>query len=115
MKKYTLRFAAVNKRNLDAIRTGLKTVETRAATKKYRYIKSGDILALVCGRQKLEKKVLRARHFKTIDGLFRSIPMKKINPFVKSVKEAKETYYGYSGYREKIRKFGLVAFDLGKN
>lgn len=113
--RYTLRFAAKNKETFDAVKKDIKTVETRAATERYRKVKAGDILVLVCGRERLEKKVLRAKHFKTVENLFRTIPIRKVNPFANSLKEAKETYYGYSEYREKIRKFGLMAFELGKN
>lgn len=110
--KHTLRFAADDKKTFDAVRKGAKSIETRAATDRYRKIKTGDILVLVCAGKRLEKKVLRVRHFKTIEGLFRAIPIKKIDPFASSIQDARKTYHGYPGYRDKIRKFGIMAFDL---
>ena len=74
MKTWTLRFRAKNKRNLLEIKEGLKSIETRAATDKYRDIKRGDVLVLVCGKQRIERQVGNVRIFKTINALFRKVP-----------------------------------------
>ena len=112
MKTWTLRFRAIDRDDFNELKRGLKVVETRAGTERYRSIKAGDLLVFVCGKEKLKKKVKRARHFKTIAAMLRAIPLKKIIPSVSSPKEMSRIYYGYSGYKAKIKKFGIVAMEL---
>src|SRR6185436_9690369 len=111
-KKYTLRFNIKNKDTFLLIQKGVKTVETRAATERYKDITSGDILILVCGKEKIEKKIKKSEHFKTITALLKRHSLKKIDPLVKDLKEAKKNWYSYPGYEEKIKTFGLMAFVL---
>ncbi|MBI3259426.1 MAG: hypothetical protein HYZ54_08150 [Ignavibacteriae bacterium] len=111
-KKIILRFRVVDKDNFNEIKNGLKTVETRAASAQYQDIKKGDILAIVCGKQKVTKQVKRTRHFKTIESMLKAVPLKKIMPSVKSIANARKIYYGYQDYKDKIKKFGLVALEL---
>lgn len=110
--KYTLRFRAVNRGIFMDIKSGKKSVETRAASKKYGDIKAGDMLVLVCGKERFEKKVKKARVFKTISALLKVHPLRKIMPKLKSEKEWQEELYSYPGYKEKIKKFGLIALEL---
>ena len=112
MRKITLRFRAADKDDFKEVKDGLKTVETRAATTRYKDIQKGDILVIVCGKQRIIKQVKRARHFKTIESMLETIPLKKIMPSVKSVAGARKVYYGYSGYKEKIKEFGLMALEM---
>ncbi|OGN04317.1 MAG: hypothetical protein A2831_01290 [Candidatus Yanofskybacteria bacterium RIFCSPHIGHO2_01_FULL_44_17] len=83
-KLYTLRFKAVNRDIFDAIRGGKKKVETRAATAKYRNIKAGDLVILVCSKNKFTKLIAKAKIFKTIEALLKKYKVKEINPNVKS-------------------------------
>ncbi|MDP2598950.1 MAG: hypothetical protein Q8P49_03915 [Candidatus Liptonbacteria bacterium] len=111
-KIWTLRFRAVDKKNFDELRRGLKTVETRAATERYGNIKKGDILRIVCGKKKLEKKVRWVRSFKSIAALTKEVPYKRIDPSLSSLAEVVRMYHSYPGYKEKIRKFGIVAMGV---
>jgi ASC-1-like (ASCH) protein len=110
--KYVLRFRAKDKKNFLELRGGLKSIETRAATARYRKIAKGDVLVIACGAQRLEKKVKRVRMFKSIDAMFKKIPYRKIMPSAESSAAAKKTYFGYPGYIEKLKKFGVIAFDI---
>lgn len=112
MKNWTLRFRAVDKKNFDELKSGIKAVETRAATVKYQPIEKGDTLTFVCGKEKFSKTITKRTHFKSIDAMFRKIPYKKIMPDLKSKEEAKKRYYSYPNYKEKIEEFGLLAFEL---
>lgn len=112
MKTWTLRFRAVDKKNFDEVKNGSKPIETRAATVKYQPIEVGDILLFVCGKERLEKKIIKKRHFPSIDAMIKKIPYKEIMPSVKSVEEMKKAYSSYSGYDEKIKEFGIFAFEL---
>src|SRR3989338_9478123 len=110
--KYTLKFRAINEDIFLDIKSGKKTVETRAATEKYRKIKAGDTLVLVCGGNRFEKTVKKAEVFKTIRALIKACSIKKIMPNISSEKELQEAYYSYPNYKEKIKKFGLIALEL---
>ncbi len=115
MAKYVLRFNSSNKNSRDNflnIKSGKKKVETRAATTKYRNIKKGDLVVLACGKEKFQKKVKKVKRFKTITSLTKVYPPNKIMPEISSVRELREIYYSYPRYREKIKKFGLVALEL---
>lgn len=110
--KYVFRFRAVNKKIFLDIKSGKKTVETRAATEKYRNIKIGDMVILICGKERFEKKVKKAKIFKTIKSLIKAYPIKKIMPNLTTEKELEKAYYSYPDYKEKIKKFGLIALEL---
>lgn len=111
-KKYTLRFRAVNKDTFNAIKNGKKKIETRAGSPKYFYIQAGDVLVFVCGKDKFEKKVKKVRKFKSIKALNKVYKPKQINPKTTTMGESEKMYYSFPGYKEKIKKYGLVAMEL---
>ncbi|MBI2068637.1 MAG: hypothetical protein HYT67_00815 [Candidatus Yanofskybacteria bacterium] len=112
MDKYTLKFRAINRDIFLDIKSGKKTVETRAASERYRDIKAGDVVVLVCGKDRFSKKVKKARTFKTTGALLKVHSLKKIMPELNSEKEWREELYTYPNYKEKIRKHGIVALEL---
>ncbi len=109
---FSLRFREENRDIFRAIRNGRKKVETRAATERYRKIKTGDIIKFVCGKDGFEKQVSKAEVFKTIRALLRVYGVKEINPSIDSEKELRELYNTFPSYREKIKKCGLIALEL---
>jgi ASC-1-like (ASCH) protein len=111
-KKYTLRFRTVDKKNFDMITNHKKTIETRAASVRYNHIKAGDILVIVCGKEKIQKKVKKATIFKSITAMLKKYKLQNILPGATSVKELEADYYSYPGYREKIKKFGIIALEI---
>lgn len=112
MTRYTLRFRAINRDTFDAIRDGRKKVETRAATVKYRDIKVGDTIVFVCGKDKFERRVKTATRLKTIAAMLKKYSVRDINPQCATANELRDMYYAFPGYREKIKKFGLIALEL---
>lgn len=112
MKKWTLRFRAVDRDRFEDVRSGVKAIETRAATERYRNIRKGDVLVIVCGGRRLVKKVKHVRYFKSITAMARAISPQKIDTRFTSLDAMKKTYYGYPGYKEKIKKFGIVAMEI---
>ena len=112
MKTHILRFRAVNRDTFQAIKSGNKKVETRAATSKNIKIQLGDILKFVCGKESFEKKVTTIKHFKTIKALLKEYKPQEINPKLKTAAETINMYYSFPKYRDKIKEFGLIAFDL---
>jgi|SRR3989344_1067207 len=112
MKKYTLRFREVDRHIFEQIRKKEKTVETRAATVKYKDIKKGDGLIFVCGGDKIEKEVKNATLFKSVRMLLRHHGIRNIMPDFSTIKEALKRYKLFPGYEEKIKKFGIIALEL---
>lgn len=109
MKKWVLRFRAKDKILFDQIVSGEKTVETRANTSRYSPMKRGAFLVLICGK---EKQIKSVRRYKSIDEMAKAIEIQKVIPNIKSVEEAKKIYFSFPGYREKIERFGIVAFEI---
>ena len=112
MKKIILRFRVKDRQFFHDIKKRVKTVETRAATKRFRDIETGDIIIFICGKDKLKMTAKKARHFKSIDSVIKKVDFKKIMPRVKNITELKRIYYGFPGYREKIKKLGLIAIEF---
>ena len=111
-KTVTLRFAKQNKETWQFIKDGKKKVETRAATVKYRSIKTGDTLVLSCDGKKFNKKIKKVTHFKTISSLLKVYKSQTINPLLKTKEEMIVRWYSFPGYEQKIKKFGIMAFEL---
>jgi ASC-1-like (ASCH) protein len=96
----------------DAIRTGIKKVDTRAASPKFINVKTGDILKIVCGKDYFEKIVKKVTIFKTVEDLLESYKVEDINPSMRTAEELKQMYYSFPGYKEKIEQYGLIAMEL---
>ena len=111
-KTHNLLIRKVDRGIFEAIKDGSKTVETRAATEKYRQIEIGDVLDFVCREEHLQKKVAGVKLFKTVEEMVKELGIKSIMPFVDSLEEMKEVYYSFPGYEGKIKKFGLIAFEF---
>lgn len=112
MANKILKFRTVNRDVFKAVISGEKKIETRAATPKYREVKIGDVLTLVCGRDKADKKVVSVELFRSIGAILKKHKPVEINPDTKTAKEARAMWHSFPGYDEKIKKFGLVAWKL---
>jgi len=112
MSKYVLRVREVDRNFFEAIKSGIKTIETRAATDKFRKIERGDILKFTCGKDYLTKKVAKKYLFKDIDSLLKTLKLKKIMPWVSSPDKAKKIWQSFPNYEEKIKNYGIIAFEL---
>lgn len=112
MKAHHIKFRTENRDIFEAIRTGAKKVETRAATEKFRDIKREDIVALVCEDDMFTKTVKHAEIFKTIGALLKKYSPQEINPACTTEKELREMYHSFPDYKEKIKKHGLIALEL---
>lgn len=111
-RKHTLRFRIVNYDIFEAIKTGKKKIETRAGSPKYFDIKAGDTLVFVCGKNKFEKKIKGVKKFNDIKSLHKVYKPQEINPKTRTPEESEKMYFSFPGYKEKIKKYGLVALEL---
>ena len=107
-----LRFRAVDRDGFNDIKAGRKKIETRAATKKYVDIKSGDIVKIVCGKDSIEKKVKKVTIFKSIQDMLRRYKPNEINLKAESEEELMKMYNNFLNYREKIKEHGIIAMEL---
>ncbi len=62
------------------LRTGRKSVETRAATVKYANLAEGDTLVFVCGDERFSKTIATVRRWPTIDAMTKEIPREAVMP-----------------------------------
>ncbi len=111
-KRYRLVFRAVDRAIFDAIMSGRKKVETRAAGPKYRDIKAGDVVILVCGGETKELRVKRATRFPSVASMLQTYRVKDIAPDFSTAAELEALYASFPGYAEKIAKAGLIALEL---
>lgn len=117
MRTWVLRIRAKNRIIFDQIKSGKKKVETRAlgftkTGKNFGNVQKGDMLLFMCGKSRLKKKVKKVQKFRTIEEFFKKVNQKLVWPhlLVRTLENIKKQYYVYPGYRERIRKYGLVAF-----
>ena len=112
MKRYVLRVAARDKNVFEAIGSGKKKIETRAGSVKYQNIKAGDTLVFSCAGKKFEKKIKEVRHFKSIADILKVYKPSQINPSISTKEEMIKMWHSFPNYKEKIVKFGILAFEL---
>ena len=114
MKNYRFVISKTNQEIFENIHSGKKKIETRAATIRYKDIAVGDTIVFVCNGSSFEQKILRVEHFSSVEDLLKKYKPKDINPKIKTADELRTLYYSFPGYKEKIKKFGLIALTLSK-
>ena len=107
-----LQFRAENRDIFEAIRAGVKKVETRVATEKFRDIKRGDTVMLICEEDAFAKTVKSTELFNSIEALLEKYAPEDINPRCRTAKELRDMYHSFPDYEEKIEKHGLIALEL---
>lgn len=107
-----LRISSKYRYIFQAIKSRKKKIETRAGSPRYFNIKAGDRLVFVCGKDKFQKKIKKVRKFKSVEALHKIYKPQEINPKTKTVEESEKMYYSFPGYKEKIKKYGLIALEL---
>lgn len=111
-KSHTLPFAKDNLNTWKLIKSGKKPIETRAGGPKYIGIKAGDTLVFSCVGKKFSKKVTKVTHFKTVSAMLKKYKPNDINLTVTTAKELQAMYDSFSGYKDRLKEFGILAFEL---
>jgi len=114
MKKYILPFRQTDRNIYDFIENGQKKIETRIAGPRYENIKDGDIIIFKCGQDRFERIVKNVSKFKSVDKMLEVYKPQDINPDIDNIRDLKLMYNSFSGYREKIKKYGIIAFEFSK-
>ena len=112
MNTITVSFRAVDKVKFNNVCKGIKKYETRAFSPKYQKVQAGDRLIIKCGQYKISKTIKKVYHFKSINTLLDELPLNQVMPDVKNTGEARHRWYSFPGYKDKIKKFGIVAWEL---
>jgi ASC-1-like (ASCH) protein len=112
MKTHRVVFREVDRDKYNEVAAGLKTIETRAATVKFKDIAKGDKLKFVCGQDSFEKLVASAKHYSSIDEMLAELPYKKILPSAKNRADVYKIYWSFPSYQKKIENYGIMAFRL---
>ncbi len=110
MKTYHLKFRSVDKKNFDQLKSGEKSIETRAGTMRYKDTKVGDKLEISCGDEKITKIIQAIQHYDSVESIFQSADWSRVMPGVATLDDAKAAYFDYPGYKEKIDEHGIFAF-----
>jgi ASC-1-like (ASCH) protein len=112
MKKYLLRCRSSDRDIFRAIEAGRKTIDTRAATNRYRNIAAGDVLIITCGPDRIEKTVKKVERFSSVEELLKKVPFVQINPDAKSTSDLYKMYASFPGYQERFDQYGILAFYI---
>jgi len=112
LKKRVFFIAKRDKNIFDAIASGEKRVETRAGTARNRLPKAGDIAVFICNHERIEKRIEKVSFFKSIPVLLKKYSVPSINPSVQTKKDLLAMYESFPGYKEKIEKEGVMAYQL---
>lgn len=118
-RTWVLRMRVVDRAIFLAVTNGTKTLETRALndptrTRSYSGITRGDSVVFMCGKKRARMRVGRVARYRSVAGLLRAEPYRRIAPWVVSRKEAAAMYDTFPGYRERIKKFGIICFEVKK-
>lgn len=105
-------FREVDRARFEEVHSGLKQVETRAGTEKYRLIKAGDEIIFKCGDDSFSKKVAKVYHWPSIEAMLAEVPLKNVMPDLDTIEQVRARYASYPNYSEKINTFGLLGFEL---
>lgn len=108
-KRWTLRMRAADEDIFEDIIAGRKTVETRAASVRYKDIKPGDGLIFVCGKRSLSRTVKKLKVFPSLEAMAEEIPIKEVMPGAADLEAMRKVYAHFPGYKEKLEHFGILA------
>lgn len=112
MKIHDIEFREVDRARFEEVRSGLKSVETRAVNEKYESIEEGDEIRFICGQDSFSKKVRKIYYWPTIEAMLAEMPVAKMMPGLVTVEEVRKRYATYPGYLEKIAEKGIQGFEL---
>lgn len=109
---HKLPFLKIHKHTFDLIKGGRKKIETRAGNPEYLQIREGDSIEFSCGNEKIIRKVKKVSHYKNLDNLLSVYKSNEINPEISSSKKLKQRYIKFPKYKQRIKEYGILVFEL---
>lgn len=103
-----------------AILKGTKKVEGRAGSldKKYENMRPNDILTFINEQtyEKLITTIVFIHHYKNVKSMLETEGVENmLSSFPKTVEHGIESYHSFSGYKERIAKYGIYAIGIKIN
>lgn len=114
MKKWTLLIRKQDKNIFERIRSGEKTIDTRSSNPNSpkKSIAVGDILLFKCDGKSVEKKVKEIRKYSEFEEYLEKEDLENILGKGTTKEDARKIHYSFPSYKERLEKYGIVAFDL---
>ncbi len=112
MKNWTLSYPTADKENFEAIRKGIKSIETRPGISKYKMIKVGDTITFTCNGAHFTKEVVKRYHWPSPEALVREVHFKKVLPSANTTNETEGAFENDPEYTENMATWGMFGFGL---
>jgi ASC-1-like (ASCH) protein len=109
-KDSMIRSLRIQSRYLSMIRSGRKKIEVRVAYDHIKTIRSGDVIKLVAGIEKVVRQVREVRHYTSIDELLEHEDVAEVLPGLKRDEALQRLREIYPPEKERL---GIIVFDLG--
>jgi len=100
----------------DAIKAGLKTVEGRLNSPKFKDLKFGDLITFTCHEtnEKISGVVKALNIYPNFEAMLVSEGLENMLPGVTSLYEGVMIYESFPGYQEGAKEFGTLAIRIKK-
>lgn len=109
MEKKTLH---IQQEYLDYIKSGLKTVEGRIASRSLERVNVGDVIKFKCADELVSCRVVQKRYFESFEKMLLQMGLQNCLPTVTDVAAGVKIYRSFSNYREQEAKCGVFAFQI---
>lgn len=98
----------------DAIKSGLKTVEGRINSPKFKDLKPGMTIRFTCinTNETIVCTVQAIHVYTNFTEMLQSAGVENMLPGISSITEGVELYESFPGYREDVKKFGALAIKI---
>lgn len=88
-----------------------KTVEWRSG-KNFEYYKIGDVITFINWNKQISKKIANIIKYSSLEEYIENEWLENILPWIKTKEDAVRIYEWIPGYKEKIKKYGIIAFKF---
>jgi ASC-1-like (ASCH) protein len=105
-------FREEDRARFEEVCSGVKEIETRAASPKYQSVKVGDEVRFVCGSASFTKKVAKVYRWPSVEAMLKEVPLKRVMPDLKTTEQVRARYASYPDYDSKLKQYGLIGFEL---
>ena len=93
------------------IRQGIKPVEGRKNTHRYKKIKAGDVIEFTNGKESFKAIVTEVRQYASLEEYLEDVTIPKALPGLSSLEEALAVYHQWST-PEKINQYGFLGIFI---
>jgi len=100
----------------DAIQSGLKTVEGRINSSKFKDLKIEDLISFASTRtnETIICIVIDIKTYSNFEDMIQQEGINKILPGIPSISEGVSIYESFPGYSDNVKKIGAIAIRIQK-